>query len=227
LISRICQNPDCGKEFKTIPSRIKTGKGKYCSKQCGGLMKRIRIKRICQNCGDKFEVVPSRIKKGGGKFCSKQCYSLAQKKKVKRICKKCGEEFEVKFSVVKKGQGNFCSISCGLSGENSSFWKGGISYEPYCVLFNRGFKERVREFWGRKCGISGITEKENGRKLDVHHVNYDKQSCCNTNIPLFIPLSKKYHKKTNGNRNYWEEMLTNYIMIWFNGECYLPKEDLK
>jgi hypothetical protein len=77
---------------------------------------------------------------------------------------------------------------------------------------------------GRKCGISGTTEKENGLKLSVHHVNYDKQSCCNTTVPLFIPLSREYHNKTNFNRDYWEEMLTNYIMIWFNGECYEVKE---
>jgi hypothetical protein len=112
----------------------------------------------------------------------------------------------------------------GKRGENSSNWKGGISFEPYCVLFNKGFKERVRNFWDRKCGISGITEEENGRKLDVHHVNYDKQSCCNTTVPLFIPLSREYHTKTNHNRDYWEKMLTNYIMIWFNGECYEVKE---
>jgi hypothetical protein len=186
-------------------------------------MKRIRIKRICQKCGKEFEIIPSEIKRGNGKYCSIKC----RDNKVKRICQNCGKEFEIIPSRIKGNIGKFCSHSCSASGENNPLWKGGKSYEPYCILFNNKFKERVREFWGRRCGISGITEKQNGRKLDVHHVNYDKQSCCNTTIPLFIPLSREYHSKTNGSRDYWEEMLTNYIMIWFNGECYLSKEDLK
>jgi hypothetical protein len=43
---------------------------------------------------------------------------------------------------------------------------------------------------------------------------------------LFIPVTKGWNAKFNENREYWEEYLTNYIMIWFDGECYLPKEDI-
>jgi hypothetical protein len=73
-------------------------------------------------------------------------------------------------------------------------------------------------------------DEENGRKLDVHHVAYDKDSCCelkrfNCAPNLFIPVTKNWNVKMNGNREYWEENLTNYIMIWHNGECYLPKEE--
>ena len=153
--------------------------------------------------------------------------SKAKKKdKIKRVCKFCKEEFEAYPSVEQNNRGLYCSTEhrySDLRGENHPNWNNGSSFEPYCELFNNNFKERVREFWGRKCGISGITEEENGRKLCVHHVNYDKETCCNKNVPLFIPLSGTYHAKTNFNRDCWEEMLTNYIMIWFNGKTFSPK----
>jgi hypothetical protein len=175
----------------------------------------------CQNpgCNKEFKTTLCYIKRGGGKFCSPKCYHKSTKKKIIRKCQNCGEPFETYLSRIKIGRGKFCSPSCANSKENHHNWQGGKSFEPYCILFNNEFKERVRNFWDRKCGISGVKEKE--EKLSVHHVNYDKQSCCNTTVPLFIPLSRKYHIKTNNNRDYWEEMLTNYIMIWFNGECYL------
>jgi hypothetical protein len=115
-----------------------------------------------------------------------------------------------------------------VRGRKHPSWKGGISKEPYCELWTEEFKERCRDFWNRRCGISGITEKENGRRLDVHHISYDKDSCCelkqfNCAPNLFIAVSKKWNAKFNNNRDYWEEYLTNYIMIWFNGQCYLPK----
>lgn len=99
-------------------------------------------------------------------------------------------------------------------------WQGGISFEPYCPKFNNEFKERVRKFWGRRCGICGKSEKTNARKLSVHHVNYDKKVCCNDGVPLFIPLCGSCHSRTNSNRNHWEEILTNYIMIYFNGYSF-------
>lgn len=113
-------------------------------------------------------------------------------------------------------------------GPTAPSWKGGISFEPYCPKFNKDLKERVREFFGRKCIISGITEKENGQKLSVHHVDYNKKSCCeipkfNSCPNLFVPLSKEYHGKTNFNQEYWMEMLSNYIMIYFDGQCFIEK----
>ena len=181
------------------------------------------IEVICQTCRTKFEAYPSDLRK----YCSRECYELRQKKRIKKTCEVCGKEFETRFCDIKKGWGRFCSLSCANSKENNPAWKGGKSFEPYCILFNEEFKERVREFWDRECGICKISEQENGEKLSVHHITYDKETCCNTTIPLFIPSCKKCHSKTNYNRNYWEENLTNYIMIWFNGECYNRRVDTK
>lgn len=48
-------------------------------------------------------------------------------------------------------------------------------------------------------------------------------SCCDGTPPLFIPVCQSCHAKTNLNRNWWEDMLTEYIMIWYDGESYLPE----
>ncbi len=116
-------------------------------------------------------------------------------------------------------------ISQSMQGCNAPSWKGGISFEPYCEKFTREFKERVREFFGRTCVECGTPE--NGQKLDVHHVNFDKSSCCSDAAPLFVALCRTCHMKTNYNRDYWENHFTEIIMTQFNGKCYIPKDALK
>jgi len=114
------------------------------------------------------------------------------------------------------------SASEALLGERSPKWMGGISFEPYCPKFNKSFKGRVREFFGRVCFNCGKSEKDNIKKLSVHHVNYEKMVCCNDVKPLFVSLCASCHAKTNHNREYWEEKFTNDLIEKHNGECYLP-----
>lgn len=118
-------------------------------------------------------------------------------------------------------------LSESRKGNKSYLWKGGISFEPYCQKFNNEFKERVREFFGRRCVVCGINENENHKKLHVHHVNYDKMVCCNGNIPLFVPLCNRCHPKTsNGDRDYWNRHFEELIMKKYDGKCYYTKEEM-
>lgn len=110
------------------------------------------------------------------------------------------------------------------SGKDSYLWKGGTSFEPYCVKFSRKFKERVRYFFGNTCVECGAPP--NGKKLIVHHVNFDKMSCCNDTIPLFVPLCNSCHAKTNFNREYWEDHFTDLINKKYGGKCYFSDEEL-
>jgi uncharacterized Zn-finger protein len=222
-VERICEH--CGKKFKTKPNYIKRGGGKYCSQKChhdSGY-----TEKKCQYCGKIFKIFKSEAKKGRGKYCSVECRDKARQKRIIKTCEYCGKSFETLEWYDKKGQGRYCSKNCFYKGEigpKRSNWNNGSSYEPYCILFNGEFKERVREFWDRKCAICGKSEKENSKRLSVHHVNFEKMSCCDVDIiPLFAATCSSCHSKTNFNREYWEEMLTNYIMIWFDGESYLPK----
>ena len=94
----------------------------------------------------------------------------------------------------------------GISGENNPNWRGGISFEPYCSKFNNKFKELIRDKFNRTCLICGTTENDNGRKLSVHHVNYDKNCLCDDIKCDFVPLCNSCHSKTNHNREYWEDI---------------------
>ena len=102
-------------------------------------------------------------------------------------------------------------------------WNGGISFEPYCPKFNREFKERVRSFFGYRCAECGAPQ--NGKKLAVHHVNFNKMSCCDNTPPLFVPLCRSCHARTQKDREYWEEHFTRMINEYHGGACYFPKEE--
>ena len=93
-------------------------------------------------------------------------------------------------------------------GENNSNWQGGVSFGDYNKDFNYRFKEKIRNKFNRECFVCGLFEKKNGRKLDVHHVNYDKMCSCNDSNFCFIPLCDCCHIKTNYNRGFWEKLFT-------------------
>jgi hypothetical protein len=109
-------------------------------------------------------------------------------------------------------------------GDKNPQWRGGISFEPYCQKFTKEFKERVREFFGRKCVECGTPET--GEKLSVHHVTYDKKVCCNNTKPMFVCLCRTCHTKTNRNREYWRAHFTEMINVKYNGKSYVSKEEI-
>ena len=107
------------------------------------------------------------------------------------------------------------------TGEKHWNWQDGKSYEPYCQKFNEEFKEKIREQYGRQCFICGMTEEQNGRKLCIHHINYDKNCLCNESKCYFVPLCMSCHGKTNNNRWFWERLLTaccedEYMALYFD-----------
>jgi len=74
----------------------------------------------------------------------------------------------------------------------------------YPIEFDYEFKERIRDKFNRKCFVCGMSEVENGKKLAVHHVDYNKDNMDETN---FIPCCRRCHSVTNGNRDYWERTI--------------------
>lgn len=83
----------------------------------------------------------------------------------------------------------------GRTGENAPNWKGGSSFLPYCRLFNNYLKEHVRNRWSRVCINCGKSEIENGRRLDVHHIDGNKMQGCDGYDWLLVPLCRSCNAK--------------------------------
>lgn len=86
--------------------------------------------------------------------------------------------------------------------ENSNWYINGKSLEIYPLEFNKELKETIRKRDNYTCQICGKTTKKNGRKLDIHHIDYDKN---NLNPENLISLCKSHHMKTNFNREIYIE----------------------
>jgi len=93
-----------------------------------------------------------------------------------------------------------------VSGENNPQWKGGVSFEPYCPKFNDKLKEKIRNEYDRKCQICGkdetdnITKTNKIRRLDIHHIDLDKEQGCNGKKWNLIPLCVNCHSKLHRNK---------------------------
>lgn len=197
LTKRICKQ--CGEEFPVPPSRIKKGRGVFCSHKCNGkwqsehfsgennsLWKGGKVKRICETCGILFPVKPSEIKKGWGRFCSPECSGKWKSKHWKS--------------------------------ENNPNWRDGASFEPYCHKFNNAFKEYIRDKFGRTCFLCQKTEAESGKRLSVHHVNGNKACGCDGDETCqFVPLCKNCHGKVHSKKTDWEARIKDKMQNKLNG----------
>jgi len=67
-----------------------------------------------------------------------------------------------------------------LVGEKNGNWKNGSSFNPYGSDFNEILKEFVRNSFGRECVL--CFESENGQRLDVHHIDKNKNNNVSENL---------------------------------------------
>jgi hypothetical protein len=113
--------------------------------------------------------------------------------------------------------------------KRGGIWYGNVVYNDrphYCERFNENFKERVRAYFGYRCFECGAPQ--NGTKLSVHHVHYDKKMCCNGSPQDVVPLCFSCHSRTNTGRDYWEEHFTK--LLYSNhpeGKCFLTKTEME
>ena len=138
-----------------------------------------------------------------GKNLSGEKASNWQGGDTKYECFYCNKEFYDKQSRKGKSNNLFCSIECHhkwYSGENNHAWQGGISFEPYGIEFNNQLREQIRERDNHICQLCSLPQ--NGRKLAIHHIDYDKHNNDSDNL---IALCNICHVRTNTNREYWEK----------------------
>lgn len=117
----------------------------------------------------------------------------------KYYCIDCGVQLSGKYERCQ---------SCAQKRERSHNWNGGVSFEEYGVEFDSALKEQVRFRDKYKCRKCGCTQLENGRQLDVHHIDYNKK---NNIIINLISLCRRCHAKTNYNREFWMNLLKKII----------------
>ena len=123
----------------------------------------------------------------GKKLNRKQSYSsingVAIKANRKR-CKSCNYKYYIR--------------------EKAWNWMGGKSFEPYPLGWTKTFKEQIRKRDNYKCRICGVPEIECDRKLDIHHIDFNKNNLSHDNL---ISLCRKCHSRILFDKEYWTKNL--------------------
>jgi hypothetical protein len=96
-------------------------------------------------------------------------------------------------------------LSKKFKGSDNPNWRGGFCRLPYSSDFDEKKKHKIREREGFKCFLCESPELT--RKLDVHHINYDKMDSDDLNL---VALCAKCHAPTRATKNQdlWETYLT-------------------
>jgi hypothetical protein len=93
-------------------------------------------------------------------------------------------------------------------GSNHPLWKGGTKH--YAPHFNKQLKDRARVRDNFICQICGIPELECNERLNIHHIDYNKN---NHDIKNLVSLCHSCHAKTNYDRNKWIKFFSKEVKI--------------
>jgi len=175
-------------------------KQKYCSKECVNKskigVKRIFSKEHCEKLKKVKHTEEWNKKVSQALKCkivkeetkNKISKTLTGRKRPIEECIKISNSMKNSFLVQEHlKQLNVC-------GEKAPNWQGGLSFEEYGKEFDNKLKEQIRFRDNYKCRKCGCSQIENGRQLDVHHIDYDKN---NANCSNLISLCRSCHMKTN------------------------------
>jgi hypothetical protein len=212
----------CGKSFHVKQSRVRGGRGKYCSRACQHAGHSEYV--ACLICSKSFKEEKSVLAHGWGKYCSKRCQHIG------KSINMSGKNHPLYGKHLSDSHKKKISLNhADMSGENSPSWKGGISFEPYCPKFNADLKRRIRAFFDNQCSLCGKTKKENGESLSCHHIEYNKAACCDGKPVQFAALCRSCHSKTgaSNDRNRWEDIMHCIILEIYAGRSYYTKEEWK
>jgi len=105
-------------------------------------------------------------------------------------------------------------------------WYGSVKYyhgPQYCEKWTAELRERVRAYFGYCCVECGTPQ--NGNKLHIHHVWYNKRLCCDDTPRTLVPLCVSCHSKTNTCREQWSEHFQAIIDTYYEGRCWFTKEE--
>ena len=112
-------------------------------------------------------------------------------------CQECGEP--------KPETASELCLSC--AGIKRMLEQFGNEDKEYPIGWCNTLKERIRDREGRRCALCGKTKAENGRKLDVHHIDEDKHNLAPENL---VALCASCHGKTRWQQDFYYEVFTKY-----------------
>jgi len=208
---------NCKKIFKATQYYVNHHKKFFCSNKC---YKKYSLKIVkCLHCDKKIKVIRSYLKLKRDTFCSKKCKQLFKIKKYTVFCAICRNKIILKPGVHVNHKYRLCSKECyiifqskRMKGKNNPAWIDGMSDDRYRKQYPLEFNNNLRDFIRKrdqyKCQNEncGIPQKECFRKLNCHHIDYNKKN----NDPInLIALCEKDHTKSNYNRKYWQEYYEN------------------
>ena len=165
-------------------------------------MRKLR-KIYCKDCGEL-------LSKSAYWNKYKRCRSCATKKQLKNpknnpfYGKKHSLKTRKKISKAHKGMKHSLKtrkkISLAFIGKNHPCWRGGISFEPYDIKFNKAYKESIRMRDNYKCQLCGAPQMEFTEKLSVHHIDYNKKNTIPRNN---VSLCRSCNAKVNFKKKLW------------------------
>lgn len=140
-------------------------------------------------------------------------------KKLHYICP-LGHKSSMSFSTWKKGHRcHSCYVINSLIGQNNPSWRGGSSFEPYCVNWTSEFKNYVKERDNYMCMNPDCWRTS--ERLSVHHIDYNKKHCTHDNI---ITLCNSCNARANTSRR-WHKAWYQAIMYRRYGYQYNNKTE--
>jgi len=181
----------CGGVYRETPSRIERAKHNYCSTDCYDNHKTKRFEGKdnpaykgggyveCEWCSDEFWLSPA----SDYKYCSHSCSSKAYHSKKDKHhnynsqfveCHTCGSELERTEWRIERQDKHFCNENCytkyksTLIGEKHPSYNGGYGQNYGPNWDEQRDKARKRDNYN--CQRCGVTESEQGREMDVHHI---------------------------------------------------------
>jgi len=92
-------------------------------------------------------------------------------------------------------------------------WKGGVSFLPYTIEFNRKIRREIIERDNCICQLCGIEEINYYQALSVHHIDYIKENLHKENL---IALCRSCNAKVNINRDKWTQYFQNLIEVKYS-----------
>jgi len=93
----------------------------------------------------------------------------------------------------------------GKFGDKSPNWRGGISFFPYPLTFNRELKQFIRDRDNNECQNPFCNRLL--KKLTVHHIDHNKDNCSQFNL---ITLCNSCNGRANGKYR-WERLYKKII----------------